>query len=98
MEKALYGYGTGGRVVSFLGATWAIFLKDLKIELRSKEIILTTALFSLLVVLLSAFAFNLNTLRSVDVSAGVLWIAAFMIYLIVYAPILSRPRVDGKPG
>lgn len=30
--------------------------------------------------------------------AGALWIAAFTLYLIVYAPILSRPRVDGKPG
>jgi uncharacterized protein involved in response to NO len=30
--------------------------------------------------------------------AGTLWIGAFSIYLMVYAPILSRPRVDGKPG
>lgn len=30
--------------------------------------------------------------------AGILWIAAFALYLIVYAPILSRPRVDGRPG
>jgi uncharacterized protein involved in response to NO len=30
--------------------------------------------------------------------AGVLWIAAFTLYLIVYAPILVRPRVDGRPG
>ncbi|NIP45830.1 MAG: NnrS family protein [Gammaproteobacteria bacterium] len=30
--------------------------------------------------------------------AGVLWIAAFALYLVVYAPILSRPRLDGRPG
>lgn len=30
--------------------------------------------------------------------AGALWIAAFALYCIVYAPILCRPRVDGKPG
>lgn len=32
------------------------------------------------------------------VVAGALWSAAFALYLIVYAPILTRPRVDGKPG
>jgi uncharacterized protein involved in response to NO len=30
--------------------------------------------------------------------AGTLWIAAFALYLAVYAPILMRPRVDGRPG
>lgn len=30
--------------------------------------------------------------------AGALWIAAFALYCIVYAPILCRPRVDGRPG
>ncbi len=30
--------------------------------------------------------------------AGMLWIVAFALYLIVYAPILARPRVDGRPG
>lgn len=27
-----------------------------------------------------------------------LWIASYLIFLIVYIPILIRPRVDGKPG
>lgn len=30
--------------------------------------------------------------------AGVLWIAAFVLYLIRYTPWLLRPRVDGKEG
>lgn len=30
--------------------------------------------------------------------AGGLWIAAFAIFLLLYAPILTRPRVDGRPG
>ena len=30
--------------------------------------------------------------------AGTLWIVAFGLYLIVYTPILMRPRVDGRPG
>ena len=32
------------------------------------------------------------------VIAGVLWTAAFVIDVVVYAPILSSPRIDGKAG
>jgi uncharacterized protein involved in response to NO len=31
-------------------------------------------------------------------AAALLWIAAFAIYAVVYAPILTRERADGKPG
>ena len=30
--------------------------------------------------------------------AAILWTAAFALFLLVYAPILLRPRADGKPG
>jgi uncharacterized protein involved in response to NO len=30
--------------------------------------------------------------------SGALWIAGFALILIVYAPILLRPRIDGRPG
>lgn len=30
--------------------------------------------------------------------AAVLWLAAFVLYVWVYTPILLRPRADGKPG
>ena len=32
------------------------------------------------------------------VAVGALWTAAFALFLYVVAPLLSRPRVDGKPG
>ncbi|HWJ93517.1 MAG TPA: NnrS family protein, partial [Telluria sp.] len=32
------------------------------------------------------------------VSAAVLWSAAFILYIFVYAPYLSRPRIDGREG
>lgn len=31
-------------------------------------------------------------------ASGLLWIAAFALFGFVYAPMLLRPRVDGKPG
>jgi uncharacterized protein involved in response to NO len=30
--------------------------------------------------------------------AGALWIAGWLIYAVVYTPILLKPRLDGKPG
>jgi uncharacterized protein involved in response to NO len=30
--------------------------------------------------------------------SGILWIAAFLMFAIVYAAILTRPRIDGQPG
>jgi uncharacterized protein involved in response to NO len=36
--------------------------------------------------------------REAMVLAGVLWTLAFAVFLIRYWPILTRPRIDGKPG
>ena len=30
--------------------------------------------------------------------SAVFWIGAFAIFLGIYAPILTRPRIDGRPG
>jgi len=30
--------------------------------------------------------------------AGMLWTAAFTLFVISYARVLTRPRVDGRPG
>jgi uncharacterized protein involved in response to NO len=32
------------------------------------------------------------------VAAGIFWVLAFALFLAAYAPMLCRPRVDGKPG
>ena len=57
--------------MSFLHAVWVVFVKDLKVELRTREIVLSTGLFALLVVVLSAFAFGLNTMPGADASSGI---------------------------
>jgi uncharacterized protein involved in response to NO len=31
-------------------------------------------------------------------ASGLAWIVAFGLFVAVYAPMLLRPRVDGKPG
>ncbi|MEA3411255.1 MAG: NnrS family protein [Pseudomonadota bacterium] len=39
-----------------------------------------------------------DTQRGLIVASGLLWIAAFLVFAAVYWPILTRPRVDGRPG
>ena len=40
-----------------------------------------------------------DTLRSLSlIGSGALWSLAFAFFTIVYWPILSRPRADGRPG
>jgi uncharacterized protein involved in response to NO len=35
---------------------------------------------------------------SLLVGAGLLWSAAFWLFTLLYWPILTRPRIDGKEG
>jgi uncharacterized protein involved in response to NO len=32
------------------------------------------------------------------VVSGSLWVAAFALFFVIYAPILTQPRIDGRPG
>ena len=78
--------------MSFFSAAMQVFLKDLRVELRSKEILSATALFAVLVVLLSAFGLGLNTLPSAATSAGVLWIAVAFSGILAISRTYLRER------
>ena len=32
------------------------------------------------------------------IASGALWVTAFLIFVLIYAPILTQPRIDGRPG
>ncbi len=81
--------------MSFFRAALCIFAKDLSIELRSREIVLSTGLFALLVVVLSSFAFGLNTLKDSAASAGVLWIAVAFSGILALGRTFQREREFG---
>lgn len=36
--------------------------------------------------------------RTTILAAGAVWMAAFLIFVVIYTPILLQPRVDAKPG
>src|SRR6476619_2819086 len=59
----------------FLRTVWLVTHKDLLIEARSKEILLTTVFFALACVLVFAFGFVREGRPVQDAAAGILWIA-----------------------
>ena len=59
----------------FLRVAWLVVRKDLRVELRSKELLFTTLFFAVSCVLVFAFGFVRGG-RAVDGAApGILWIA-----------------------
>lgn len=62
----------------------------------------TVASYLLLLGAVLVRVFGLAALRVsyplVIAGAAFLWTAAFLLFLVIYAPILCSPRVDGKPG
>ncbi|HRW05942.1 MAG: heme exporter protein CcmB [Caldilineaceae bacterium] len=58
---------------SFFRKVWMIAAKDLRIELRAKEVLGVMAAFSILAVIILGMAFDLRVPRSEMIAPGVLW-------------------------
>ena len=76
----------------FLSATWAIVLKELRIEFRTKEILVTAGLFGLLVVVLTSLAFFLDDDTARKIAPGVLWIGASFAGVLAMGRSWARER------
>jgi heme exporter protein CcmB len=61
--------------MSLMRQTALLLWKDVVVELRAKELVYATVLFAGIVLLVFAFAFLGGERPSVDVAAGVLWVA-----------------------
>ncbi|MEZ4621753.1 MAG: heme exporter protein CcmB [Caldilineaceae bacterium] len=70
---------------SYWRKVWYVAAKDLRIEMRAKEILGVMAAFSILAVIIFGMAFDLRVPRSVMVAPGVLWGAA------VYRSFRAKP-------
>ena len=60
---------------SFLRVAWHVMRKDMTVEVRSREILLTTLFFAVSVVLVFSFALVREGRAPDDVAAGILWVA-----------------------
>ena len=61
--------------MSFAATVWLVMRKDLRIEIRSREILYTSLFFAVACVLVVAFGFVREGRALEDASAGILWIA-----------------------
>jgi heme exporter protein CcmB len=62
-------------IAGFFRVAWHVMRKDLTVEVRSREILLTTLFFAVSVVLVFSFALVREGRPPDDVAAGILWVA-----------------------
>ncbi len=60
-------------------AFWTILMKDIRLELRTRESLAAMVVFSLAVVLLFAFAFNVSPDRQGTFTPGLMWMTYFFV-------------------
>ncbi len=82
MARGAFGYA--------VDTALEILAKDLKVELRTREVFMTMSLFAVLVVVIFAFAFNLDQQTLKKVAPGLLWVT------VVFAGNLGVMRVMDK--
>lgn len=80
----------------FLAAVFAIVAKDLRAELRSRELVSSMALFALLSILIFSFALELNRLARQEAIGGVLWVTVAFASIIGLNRSLAMERDQGN--
>lgn len=80
---------TGGGLAAFLRKVWAVAAKDIRAELRAKEVASTMIVFGLLAVIIFGLAFDLRVPRSSMVVPGILWV------IVLFAGVIGLHRSFG---
>lgn len=75
-----------------LAATWEIFRKDVRIELRTREILATAGVFSIVVAFLASMAFYVDDATNPATAAGTIWITVFFAAILSFGRIWQRER------
>jgi heme exporter protein CcmB len=83
-----------GSLTRFLQVAWLIMRKDLTVEMRSREILYTTAFFALSCVLVFAFSFVRDGRAIEDAAAGILWIAIAFSGTLALGRTFERERTN----
>jgi heme exporter protein CcmB len=78
--------------MSVLRQAWLLLGKDLRVELRAKELIYATIFFAAVVILVFAFCFLGETRPPVDVAVGVLWVAMTLAGTVGISRAFERER------
>ena len=82
--------------MTFLASIWAILWKDLRCELRSKQVWMGMGLFALLVLVIFNFAFDLRVDNKAAVAPGALWVAFIFASLLGLGRTIAAEREKGS--
>lgn len=72
-----------------------LFRKDLKIELRTGEVLVTSGFFAVVVVVLASLSFYAGAETRRQVASGVLWLAVAFASVLALGRLWQRERDDG---
>ena len=78
-----------GGLAAYLGAVWAVAAKEVRTELRAREIVGTMATFAILAAVIFGLAFDLRVPRPQLVVPGILWV------IILFTGVLGLQRSFG---
>jgi heme exporter protein CcmB len=76
----------------FARTAWAVFVKDVTVEIRSREMLATTLFFALAAVLVFAVALVRDGRVVADAAAGILWIAIAFSGTLALGRVFDRER------
>ena len=79
-----------GGIAAYLRSVWVVAEKDVRSEMRSKEVVGTMAAFSALAAVVFGLAFDLRVPRSELVVPGILWV------IVLFAGVLGLNRSFGS--
>lgn len=79
---------------STLGDAWLIAAKDLRIEIRTREIVVTAGFFAVLVTLMTSVAFSAGAGTTTRVAPGVIWIAVTFAAVLALGRTWQREREE----
>ncbi|GAC1424115.1 MAG: heme exporter protein CcmB [Ktedonobacteraceae bacterium] len=80
----------------FFEHVWAIFAKDVRYELRSKQTWTSMGMFALLVLVIFNFAFDLHVDNKSAVAPGALWVAFIFASLLGLGRTIAAEREQGS--
>jgi heme exporter protein CcmB len=74
---------------------WLVLSKDVLVELRTREVVVTMGLFALLMVIVFAFAFHVDVERARDITPGILWVVLLFSATVGLSRVFERERHGG---
>jgi heme exporter protein B len=83
------------RKVSWAEQVRIIFMKDLMIELRTGEVVSTSAFFGVVIVIMSSVAFMSGPRTQAQVAAGAIWLSTAFASVLSLSRTWQRERQDG---